>query len=103
MKTFTFFNKVWMVITIGVICFLGFNPPDVWAKGKILFVSSRTGNNDIWIMDIDGTTQTPIYTSTAYQIAYTAWSPGGSKITLRQGTYNYGNFAVIQENRRKKW
>lgn len=140
MKTLTFFNKVWMVITIGVICLVGFNPPNVWAKGKILFVSSRTGNNDIWIMnedgsnqvqlttsfdteftpsfspdgsriayvngtqkqlmimDIDGTNQTPIYTSTAYQIAYTAWSPDGSKITFRQGPYNYYDIWVINSD-----
>ncbi|MCP5104902.1 MAG: hypothetical protein GY950_16060 [bacterium] len=140
MKKHVFFNKVWMVITICVICILGISPMEGLADGKILFVSTRTGNNDIWIMDEDGSNQqqlthspdsehTPtfspdgtqiafvnytkkkllimdvdgsnhrtIYTSTAHQIAYTAWSPDGSKLTFRQGPYNYYDIWVINSD-----
>jgi Tol biopolymer transport system component/tetratricopeptide (TPR) repeat protein len=63
---------------------------------KIAFINGS--EKQLIVMNIDGTNQIPIYTSTAYQIAYPAWSPDGSKISFRQGPYNYYDMWVINSD-----
>src|SRR3989304_253551 len=55
----------------------------VWAsqkKFKIAFGSDRDGNNEIYIMDVDGSNQKNITNNKASD-EYPAWSPDGKKIT----------------------
>ena len=58
-------------------------------NGKIAFISSRDGNNEIYIMDGDGSNQTRLTNNPADENA-PAWSPDGSKIAFassRDGNY----------------
>lgn len=51
------------------------------SNGKIAFVSNRSGNADIWIMDADGGNQTNL-TSAPGTDSDPQWSPDGSKIAF---------------------
>jgi Tol biopolymer transport system component len=51
-------------------------------NGKIAFISSRDGNNEIYIMDGDGSNQTRLTNNSADDRA-PAWSADGSKIAFR--------------------
>ncbi|MFC1509666.1 choice-of-anchor D domain-containing protein, partial [Candidatus Omnitrophota bacterium] len=48
----------------------------------IVFVSDRSGNDEIYVMNSDGSTQTNI-TNTSSLEDYPSWSPDGSKIVFR--------------------
>jgi Tol biopolymer transport system component len=48
---------------------------------KIVFTSTRDGNNEIYVMDADGTNVTRLTTNPAYDVG-PVWSPDGSKIAF---------------------
>jgi TolB protein len=48
---------------------------------KIVFVSKRDGNREIYIMNSDGSNQTNISNNPSFDIA-PSWSPDGKKITF---------------------
>jgi Tol biopolymer transport system component len=50
-------------------------------NGKIAFVSARDGNNEIYLMDVDGTSPIRLTNNPANDIA-PAWSPDGTKIAF---------------------
>ena len=56
-------------------------PAAVSAQGKIVFTSLRGGNNDIYLMDADGTDQSPLTGHPANDI-YPNFSRDGSKIVF---------------------
>ena len=58
---------------------------------KIAFVSGRDGNNEIYVMDADGSNQTRL-TSNSEQDSYPSWSPDGSKIAFT--SYRDGNYEI---------
>jgi len=65
------------------------------ANGKIAFGSLRDGNQEVYVMNADGSGQTNLTNNTADD-GVPAWSPDGSKIafaSLRDG--NPGNAAEI--------
>lgn len=48
--------------------------------GRIAFVSNRTGNNDIFVMNIDGSNQTDLTNNATLNEILPAWSPAGDTI-----------------------
>ncbi len=63
---------------------------------KIVFGSARNGgNHDIFVMDLDGSNQTRLTTSLAYD-DQPKWSPDGSKIVFMSG--RDGNFEIYSMN-----
>jgi Tol biopolymer transport system component len=65
-------------------------------NGKIVFASTRDGNNEIYVMNADGSNQTRLTTNAAEDIL-PAWSPDGTKIawsTNRLGGSNYEIFVM---------
>jgi TolB protein len=65
------------------------------ASTQIAFVSSRSGNKEIWIMDYDGANQrpltslrtislTPRWSPDASRIAFTCYEPGPNRVTSAQ-------------------
>jgi TolB protein len=67
------------------------NPGLAVAAPKIVFASDRTGNHDIFTMDLDGSNQTKLTTSLAYD-DQPKWSPDSSKIAFMSG--RDGNFEI---------
>src|SRR4029078_5530909 len=48
-------------------------------NGKIAFVTSRDGNNEVYVMGPDGSNPTPL-TNNSADDEFPAWSPTGAKI-----------------------
>jgi dipeptidyl aminopeptidase/acylaminoacyl peptidase len=61
-------------------------------NGKIVFVSNRDGNSEIYTMNADGSAQTRL-TNTAEQETSPAWSPNGQKIAYAK-SYPRGQLQV---------
>jgi len=59
------------------------NEPDISPDGKkIIFVSNRTGNFNIWVCESDGTNQSQL-TSLSYSVSGVVhWSPDGREILI---------------------
>ena len=51
------------------------------SSGKITFMSGRDGNMEIYVMNADGSNQTPLTSNTVKSVA-SVWSPDGSKIAF---------------------
>ncbi len=66
-------------------------------NGRIAFESSRTGNNDIFTMGPDGSTQINITNHPANDV-FPAWSPDGRKITFASDRAEAGNLDVYVMN-----
>jgi len=66
-------------------------------NGRIAFESSRTGNNDIFTMGPDGSTQINITNHPANDV-FPAWSPDGTKITFSSDRAEAGNLDVYVVN-----
>ena len=49
---------------------------------RVAFVTSRNGNWEIYVMDIDGGRQTRVTGGSEVQIAFPTWSPDGSQIAF---------------------
>jgi Tol biopolymer transport system component len=64
-------------------------------NGKIAFQSNRDGNDEIYAMNADGSTQTRL-TNNATQDRSPAWSPDGSKIAFSSN--RDGNFEIYSMN-----
>jgi len=52
--------------------------PTLRANGKIAFTSNRDGNSEIYLMNVDGTQQTRLTDSAAFE-DYPSWSPDGQR------------------------
>jgi Tol biopolymer transport system component len=50
-------------------------------NGKIVFVSDRDGNNEVYTMNADGSNQSRLTNNTAGE-AWPSWSPDGTKIAF---------------------
>jgi TolB protein len=59
-------------------------------NGKIAFSTDQAGNQDIWVINADGTGETRLTTSTRND-THPAWSPDGSRIAFaRDGQFQHG-------------
>jgi Tol biopolymer transport system component len=69
--------------------------PALKANGKIAFVSNRDGNNEIYVMDADGSNQTRL-TNNSADDSSPAWSPDGARIVFVSN--RDGNFLIYTMN-----
>jgi hypothetical protein len=65
------------------------------ANGKIAFVSDRDGNQEIYVMNPDGSGVTRLTNNAAHDV-YPAWSPDGSKIAFTSN--RDGNWEIYVMN-----
>jgi TolB protein len=65
------------------------------ANGKIAFVSNRDGNNEIYVMNLDGSGQKRLTNNPAFD-SYPSWSPNGTKIAFTSN--RDGNLEVYVMN-----
>ena len=80
----------------GVDAFAQSGPQGITVTPKIVFGSSRNGgNHDIFTMDLDGSNQTRLTTSLAYD-DQPKWSPDSSKIAFMSG--RDGNLEIYTMN-----
>lgn len=66
-----------LVISVMPIAFASFPGPN----GLIAFIDDRSGNDDIWVMNPDGSNQRQLTTNTADD-DHPSWSPDGSRIAF---------------------
>lgn len=86
--TFTPANKRYTNVTASV-------SQDFTAlPGKIAFTSDRDGNNEIYVIDADGSNQTRL-TNNSYDDRYPCWSPDGSKIAFVTNRDGNGEIYVM--------
>lgn len=91
-------GRVWLTIVAGLACLL-FNanqPQSLWAQStatptpvadkRIVFESSRDNATHIWTMQVDGSAQHRLTTTTKLDNLDPAWSPNGRQIVfVRRG------------------
>jgi Tol biopolymer transport system component len=62
---------------------------------RIAFISDRTGVEQVWVMNADGSQQTQISHSGVRQDQVPDWSPDGHKIAFAQGNIGSGRIWVM--------
>ena len=72
----------------------------VEADAQIAFVSDRTGNLEIYVMDTDGGKQRRV-TNNRYDDHSPSWSPDGKRIVFESERNGKGEIYVISANRGK--
>ncbi|MBX6363740.1 MAG: PD40 domain-containing protein [Gemmatimonadetes bacterium] len=50
----------------------------------IAFISDRSGQENLWLMDADGSNPRPVFTSADYRAAAPAWTPDGEWIVVQR-------------------
>lgn len=66
-------------------------------NGRIAFESNRTGNNEIFTMNPDGSVPINLTTDKANDV-FPAWSPDGTQITFSSDRHDKGNLDVYVMN-----
>jgi Tol biopolymer transport system component len=62
---------------------------------QIAFVSDRTGQNNLWVMDADGSNPRPVFTNDDVRVAEPVWTPDGKHIIVRrQHASDHSEFEV---------
>src|SRR5213083_3084647 len=64
------------------------------SSGLIAFVSNRDGNNEIYVMNADGTGLTRLTNDPASDV-YPAWSPDGSRIAFTSTRDGHNNIYIM--------
>jgi Tol biopolymer transport system component len=62
---------------------------------RIAFISDRTGVEQVWLMNADGTNQTQLSKSGVREDQVPDWSPDGRKVAFAQGAVGSGRIWVI--------
>src|SRR5438132_14125627 len=63
-------------------------------SGKIAFTTNRDGNNEVYVMNADGSNPTNLTQSPAAD-EFPAWSPGGDKIAFKSDRDGNGEIYVM--------
>lgn len=67
-------------------------------SGRIVFESSRDGNNEIYVMNPDGTVQLNLTNDRQANDVFPAWSPDGTQISFASDRHDPGNLDVYVMN-----
>jgi Tol biopolymer transport system component len=62
---------------------------------KIAFISDRTGVEQVWVMNADGSNQTQLSHSGVVEDQLPDWSPDGKRIAFAQGDFGAGRIWVM--------
>ncbi len=69
--------------------------PRISPDGKtIAFISDRRGQNNLWVMNADGTNPRAVYTDLAATAAEPAWTPDGQYLVVKRGGRGGGEGGV---------
>ncbi len=82
-------------LELEIACMLDTNP--VWSPDsqRIAFVSGRSGNSDIWVMDADGTNLQNITNTSDANEFNPVWSPDGQWIVFLSGPFGNASIWVV--------
>ena len=78
-------------LAVGVVCAVVFGGKVAEAASAIAFTSNRNGNDEIYVMNADGTNQTRLTNAVGNDI-FSSWSPDGTQIAFR--SYRDGNHEI---------
>lgn len=67
-------------------------------NGRIVFESSRDGNNEIYVMNSDGTVQQNLTNDKKANDVFPAWSPDGTQITFSSDRAEAGDLDIYVMN-----
>ena len=67
-------------------------------NGRIVFESSRDGNNEIYVMNSDGTVQQNLTNNKQANDVFPAWSPDGTQITFSSDRAEAGDLDIYVMN-----
>ncbi|HEY3238890.1 MAG TPA: DUF5050 domain-containing protein [Acidimicrobiia bacterium] len=85
---------------VGIVVVVPDDPADAvvsGANGRIVFASDRDGNNEIYVMNADGSNQTRLTNNPAEDIL-PSWSPDGTRIAWSSNRLGGSNYEIFVMN-----
>lgn len=73
---------------------LNFHPRYSPDGQTIAFVSDRTGQNNLWIMEADGSIPRPVFTDLNVRVAEPTWTPDGQYLIVRRQDMGTAGYSV---------
>ena len=69
--------------------------PHISSMNKIAFISSRSGENEVWVSDLEGTAPMQVTDLKSKSTRFPAWSPDGSQIVFDSHLDGHSDIYVI--------
>jgi len=69
--------------------------PHISSRGKVAFISSRTGTNEVWVSDLDGNNVFQVTSLSSKSTRHPVWSPDGTMIAFDSHSNGHTDIFVV--------